>query len=129
MSEDLRKRVEELARLSKDLESNVKMLAHAPNVIAAEQLKKRVKELGDAQKVQMVELVGLHSDAEKRKRYQHLAQQVEELENQIKACKDKEELGRLEKEINQTVEEYVQCFQGIVAELMGAPSPEESNFT
>jgi hypothetical protein len=126
---DIRQKVEELARVSKDLEGNVKMQAHAANFTAAEQLRKRVSELTETQNQLMAELVELHPDKKKQQRFGDLHNAVEELKPQIKACKEIEELRRLEKSLEQTVEDYVHCFQTIVAELMGAPPPQGPVFS
>lgn len=51
----MRKKLEELAAVTKDLDGNLKMLSRAANIVAAEQLKKRVTELTDAQNQKMAE--------------------------------------------------------------------------
>lgn len=121
--QEVRSKVEELARLSKDLEANVRMQAKAVNMIAAEQLRKRVKELTEQQNTAMAELVSAHPSVEMQRRFSELSSAVDEIGLQIKASKEVDQLKELERGLESTVEEYVHCFQSIVAELMGAPPP------
>ena len=125
---EIRHKLEELAGISKDLEGNIKMLASAPNFIAAEQLKKRVNELTLTQNRLMEDLVSKHPSQEKREEYAHLSRLVGELPAQIKACKEIDVLRQLEKEIEKTTDDLVYSFQTIVAELMGGPPPSSPVF-
>lgn len=120
----VRGKLEELARVSKDLEANAKMQANAVNFVAAEQLRKRVRELTETQKNLMSDMVSLHPRKERQREYADKSSAVEGLEAGIKSCKEMPVLRQLEQELEKTVEEYVHCFQTIVAELMGAPPPE-----
>lgn len=121
--QDNRQKVEELARISKELDANAKMQAAAANFIAAEQLRKRVKELSEAQNQLITSLVNQHPDAEQRERFGQLSNRLDELQASIKACKEFEALKALEAEIDQVTGEYVFCFQTIVADLTGVPRP------
>lgn len=126
--EAIRKKLEELARVSKELEANVKLQAGAANIVAAEQLRKRVTELTETQNTMMNELVDLHPDAESRARFAQLTKAIDTFQSEIKACKEMSELRRLEGEMERGVEDYVLCFQTIVAELMGGTPPTEPMF-
>lgn len=106
----------------------MKMLSKAANIVAAEQLKKKVTELTEAQNRLMHGLVSLHPDPERQKEYFNHARVVEELPPQIKACKEIEELRELEKAIGKSTDDLVHSFQTIVAELMGGKPPEEPVF-
>ncbi len=122
----MRKKLEELAAVTKDLDGNLKMLSRAANIVAAEQLKKRVTELTDAQNQKMAELVGFSPDPQDLKQFHQLAREVDELGAQIKACKEIEVLRELEKQIDETTSALVQLFQRVVAELMGVKPPGET---
>lgn len=122
----MRKKLEELAAVTKDLDGNLKMLSKAANMIAAEQLKKRVTELTDAQNQKMAELVGLSPDPQDLKKLNELASEVDELGAQIKACKERELLRDLEEQIGQTTSALVEHFQRVVAQLMGVKPPGET---
>lgn len=126
--ETIRKKLEELARVSKELEANVKLQAGAANIVAAEQLRKRVTELTETQNTMMIELVNLHPDPESRARFAELTRAIDTFQAEIKACKEMSELRRLESEMEKGVEDYVLCFQTIVAELMGGTPPSEPMF-
>jgi arginine/lysine/ornithine decarboxylase len=121
--QDIRQKLEELARISKELDDNAKMQAAAPNFIAAEQLRKRVKELSEAQTQLITGLVNLHPDAEQRQQFSKLSNRLDELQASIKACKEIGALKELETEIDRVSGDYVFCFQTIVAELTGVPRP------
>ena len=122
----MRRKLEELAAVTKDLDGNLKMLSRAANIIAAEQLKKRVVELTDSQNQKMVELVALSSDPQDPKDFTRYAREVDELGAQIKACKEIEVLRELEKKIDETTDALVQLFQRVVAQLMGLKPPGET---
>jgi hypothetical protein len=122
--QDVRRRLEALATVSKELENNAKMQAAAPNIVAAEQLKKRVTELTELQGRQMNELIAMHPDPAAQERFHQLSQGVDELQLQVKAAQQIDELKRLESEMEARVSAYVLHFQRMVAELMGAPPPE-----
>lgn len=127
--EDIRKKLEELAKVSKELEANVKLQAGAANITAAEQLRKRVTELSETQNRLMNELVSLHPQKESRERFFQLSRAIDSFQVEIKACKEMEELRRLEREMEKGVEDFVLCFQTIVAELMGGTPPSEPIFS
>jgi len=124
--QEVRRKLEELAAVTKDLDGNLKMLSRAANIIAAEQLKKRVVELTDSQNQKMVELVALSSDPQDPKDFTRYAREVDELGAQIKACKEIEVLRELEKKIDETTDALVQLFQRVVAQLMGLKPPGET---
>ena len=124
----IRKKLEELTVISKDLDANMKMLSKAANIVAAEQLKKRYTELTESLNRMMHELVSLHQSKERREEYFKLAREVEELPAQIKACREIELLRQLEKAIEEKTEAQIHCFQTIVAELMGGKPPAEPVF-
>ncbi|MBX3170537.1 MAG: hypothetical protein KF760_24230 [Candidatus Eremiobacteraeota bacterium] len=124
--QEVRKKLEELAAVTKDLDGNLKMLSKAANIIAAEQLKKRVTELTDAQNQKMADLVGLSPDPQDLKQFNQFAREVDELGGQIKACKEIEVLRELEKKIDETTGALVELFQRVVAQLMGARPPGEA---
>ena len=126
--EEVRSRIEELARISKELEANAKMQANAANIIAAEQLKKRVTELTELQSKKMRELVAMHHDEDAKRRYGELSLQIDETQLKIKATKDMQELKQLEAEIESVVSQYVHHFQTMVSQLMGAPAPDKPVF-
>ena len=122
----MRRKLEELAAVTKDLDGNLKMLSRAANIVAAEQLKKRVTELTDAQNQKMAELVGLSPDPQDPRELTRLSREVDELGAQIKACKEIEVLRELEKKIEETTDALVQLFQRVVAQLMGLKPPGET---
>lgn len=124
----IRKKLEELTVISKDLDANMKMLSKAANIVAAEQLKKRYTELTESLNRMMHELVSLHQSKERREEYFQLSREVEELPAQIKACREIELLRQLEKAIEEKTEAQIHCFQTIVAELMGGKPPAEPVF-
>jgi hypothetical protein len=122
----VRKKLEELAAVTKDLDGNLKMLSKAANIIAAEQLKKRVTELTDAQNQKMTDLVAMSPDPQDLKKFTQLSQDVDDLGAQIKACKEREVLRELEQKIDGTTGAQVELFQRVVARLMGVKEPGEN---
>ena len=119
----MRKKLEELAAVTKDLDGNLKMLARAANIIAAEQLKKRVNELSEAQNQKMTDLVAMSPDPQDLKQFTQLSRDVDDLGAQIKACKEREVLRELEQKIDGTTGAQVELFQRVVAALMGVKPP------
>jgi predicted nucleic acid-binding Zn-ribbon protein len=124
----VRGRLEELARVSKELENNAKMQAAAPNIVAVEQLKKRVTDLTEQQNKMMSELVDLHPDSAARDRYHQLSQSIDELQLQVKAAQAIGDLKQLEAAMESTVAQYVHHFQTMMSDLMGAPRPDAPIF-
>ena len=125
---EIRRQIEELATLSKELESNAKLQANAPNFVAAEQFKKKVTELTERQSQMMIALVKLHSDPHALTRYQELQQQIEAAQAQVKATRKMDELRAIEAELDKLISAWVHHFQTVVAELMGAPPPDAPVF-
>lgn len=121
----MRKKLEELAAVTKDLDGNLKMLSRAANIIAAEQLKKRVNELSEAQNQKMTDLVAMSPDPQDLKQFTQLSRDVDDLGAQIKACKEREVLRELEQKIDGTTGAQVELFQRVVAALMGVKPPGE----
>ena len=124
-------RLEQLATLSKDLENNAKLQANAANIVAAEQFKKKVTELTEAQSKMMVELVAMHPDPAALERYNQLQQQLDEAQRNVKASKTKsmDELKELEAAVLKGASAYIHHFQTVVAQLMGAPPPSAPVFS
>ena len=120
---DIRQRIEKLAALSKELENNAKLQANAANIVAAEQFKKQVVELTEAQGRMMRELVAMHPEPAAQERYALLQRQVDEAQARVRATKSIDELKELEVALDQLISAYVHHFQTVVAELMGAPPP------
>ena len=87
--QEVRRKLEELAAVTKDLDGNLKMLSRAANIIAAEQLKKRVVELTDSQNQKMVELVALSSDPQDPKDFTRYAREVDELGDDVSALESR----------------------------------------
>lgn len=122
---ETRRLLEELARVNKDLDANARMQANAPNFVAAEQLRKRVRELDEARKQQMLAIVELHPDTARHQEYIKKSNAVDQCEADIKACKDAASVRQLGEDLDRVVGAYIHCFQSIVAELMGAPPPDK----
>ena len=126
---EIRQRIEQLATLSKELEIAAKLQANAPNIVAAEQFKRKVTELTESQGRMMRELVAMHPDPEAQQRYASLQQQVDEAQQKVRATRSMEDLKKLEASLDQLVSAYVHHFQTVVAELMGAPPPSGPVFS
>lgn len=127
--EDVRKRIEALAGLSKDLENQAKLQSKAANVIAAEQYKRKVSELTEAQNKMMLELVSMHPDPAVLEKFRELQSSMESYQGKIRSTKLMTELRELEASLDSVVNQYVHHFQSAVAELMGAPPPAGPVFT
>lgn len=124
----IRQLVEQLAKVSTDLERNAKMASSAVNMIQAEAMRKRVNELQATQTRLMEQLVAMHPDQAARERFEKLTDKIEQLKSDIKSATEMEELQELEAEIESSVNEWVHQFQTLVANLMGAPAPPEPIF-
>lgn len=127
--EEIRSKIEKLATLSKDLETQVKLQSKAANIVAAEQYKRKVSELTEQQNVMMNELVSLHPDSATQERFRELQAQVDSYQAQIRSTRSMDELRQLESQLDQVINEFVHHFQKTVADLMGAPPPAGPVFT
>jgi hypothetical protein len=116
-------KVKMLATVSTDLEKNSRMLQAANNMVMAEQLRRQVEELTQRQDRLVREIAGWHPDPPTRERFLDQTKKVDDFKNRIKKVKTKEELSELEKEMNQSVDDWVLQFQIIVSQLVGAPPP------
>ena len=126
---DIRQRIEQLATLSKELEIAAKLQANAPNIVAAEQFKRKVVELTESQGRMMRDLVAMHPDPQAQELYASLQKQIEEAQLKVRSTRSMDELKQLETALDKLVSSYVHHFQTVVAELMGAPPPSGPVFS
>lgn len=127
-SSDVRKDLEVLAEVSRDLDRHTQLSKTASHPIQAQQVRKRIDELTVQQNALMERLVAQHPNLMTKQKFEKLTAELEQLRGDIKACEDKEELVRLEGEIEETVNRWVLQFQKIVSELSGITPPSKPVF-
>lgn len=126
--QDIRKELETLAEVSRDLDRHTKMSKTATHPIQAQQVRKRIDELTAQQTTLMNDLVSRHPSPETKAKFQKLGDELDQLRTDIRGCEDKEELARLETTIDETVNRWVHQFQIIVSEISGVKPPPKPVF-
>ena len=125
---EIRKTLETLAEVSRDLDRHTKMSQTATHPIQAQQVRKRIDELTSQQTALMSGLVEQHPNAQTKERFQKLSDALDQLRADIRGCNDKEELAKFEAEIEELVNSWVHQFQVIVSELSGIKPPPKPVF-
>lgn len=126
--QDIKTRLKELAEVSRNLDRHTQLSKTASHPIQAQQVRKRIDELSAQQTTLMNELVARHPNAETQKKFEKLSNELDQLRLDIRACDEKEELAKLETEIEETVNRWVHQFQVIVSELSGIKPPSKPVF-
>ena len=103
---------------------NTCTISSAYNFVQAGEIKRRIEELTENQNRLVMDIVGRHPDVEVRDRFVKLAHKIDDYRPQIKSCEDPQELKKLQKEIDEAVEEWVYQFQVIVSEIVGVKPPD-----
>lgn len=126
--QDIRKELETLAEVSRDLDRHTKLSKSATHPIQAQQVRKRIDELTATQTSLMNDLVARHPDQTTKDKFQKLTDELDQLRVDIRACNDKEELAKLEGNIDELVTRWVHQFQIIVSEVSGVKPPTKPVF-
>lgn len=126
--QEIRKSLETLAEVSRDLDRHTQLSKTATHPIQAQQVRKRINELSKKQSSLMSSLVDQHPKAETKAQFQKLSDELDKLRADIRACNDKEELAVFETQIEETVNKWVHQFQVIVSELTGVKPPAKPVF-
>ena len=126
--QDIKIRLEELAEVSRDLDRHTQLSKTASHPIQAQQVRKRIDELSAQQTILMNDLVAQHPNAATKKKFEKLTSELDQLRIDIRSCEEKEELQKLETEIEETVNRWVHQFQVIVSELSGIKPPAKPVF-
>lgn len=122
-SPGIRKELEELAEVSRDLDRHQKLSQSASHPIQAQQVRKRLDELTARQATLMEELVSRHPNGQTKAQFKKLGDELDQLRTDIRACEDKEQLAEYESQIEAKVDKWVHHFQIIVSELSGVAPP------
>lgn len=125
---EIRKSLETLAEVSRDLDRHTKMSQTATHPIQAQQVRKRIDELQAQQTALMNGLVEQHPNPQTKERFQKLSDELDKLRADIRGCEDKEELATFEAQIEELVNSWVHQFQVIVSELSGIKPPPKPVF-
>lgn len=125
---EVRKTLETLAEVSRDLDRHTQLSKTATHPIQAQQVRKRIDELTAQQTSLMDKLVARHPNAETKAKYKRLSEELDQLRGDIRGCSDKEELAQLESKIEEKVNSWVHHFQIIVSELSGIQPPTKPVF-
>ena len=123
-NEDVFAQLRKLAEISHQIEQHARMQASAYNFVQAGEIKRSIEELTENQNRLVMDIVGRHPDVEVRDRFVKLAHKIDDYRPQIKSCEDPQELKKLQKEIDEAVEEWVYQFQVIVSEIVGVKPPD-----
>ena len=126
--QDIRKTLETLAEVSRDLDRHTKLSQTANHPIQAQQVRKRIDELTAQQNSMMQNLVSRHPNEETKAKFTKLSDELDQLRADIRACEDKEELAVLEDKIEELVNRWVHQFQVIVSEISGVKPPSKPVF-
>jgi excinuclease UvrABC helicase subunit UvrB len=126
--QDIRKSLETLAEVSRDLDRHTQLSKTATHPIQAQQVRKRIDELTKQQTSLMNGLVEQHPKPETKKKFESLTTELDQLRLDIRACEDKNELADLEDKIEDLVNRWVHQFQVIVSELTGIKPPTKPVF-
>lgn len=125
---EVRKTLETLAEVSRDLDRHTQLSKTATHPIQAQQVRKRIDELTVQQTSLMDRLVNQHPNAETKAKFKRLSDELDQLRGDIRGCSDKEELAVLEAKIEDLVNRWVHHFQIIVSELSGIQPPPKPVF-
>lgn len=125
---EVRKTLETLAEVSRDLDRHTQLSKTATHPIQAQQVRKRIDELTVQQTSLMDNLVAKHPNSETKSKFQKLTEELDQLRVDIRGCSDKEELAVLEEKIDEQVNRWVHHFQIIVSELSGIQPPAKPVF-
>lgn len=131
MSEEnvgIKEELKKLAEVSRDLDRHTQLSKTASHPIQAQQLRKRIDELTVQQTGLMNALVEKHPNMITKQKFEKLSIELEQLRADIKACDDKEELEKLDQQIEETVNRWVHQFQVIVSEISGVKPPSKPVF-
>lgn len=126
--QEIRQSLEDLAKVSRDLDRHTKLSKTATHPIQAQQVRKRIDELGATQSSLMTSLVEQHPNQSTKTKFKTLSEELDQLRVDIRACSDKEELATFEAKIDETVNKWVHQFQIIVSELTGIKPPSAPVF-
>ena len=126
--QDIKKHLETLAEVSRDLDRHTQLSKTASHPIQAQQVRKRIDELGAQQAKLMESLVTQHSNEQTKDKFKKLSDRLDQLRTDIRACEDKDKLVELESQIDETVNAWVHQFQVIVSELSGITPPSKPVF-
>jgi chromosome segregation ATPase len=124
----IRKTLETLAEVSRDLDRHTQLSKTANHPIQAQQVRKRIDELTAQQTSLMNELVEQHPSQETKTKFEKLTVELDQLRSDIRSCEDKDELAELEARIEELVNRWVHQFQVIVSELSGVKPPSKPIF-
>ena len=126
--QDVRKSLETLAEVSRDLDRHTQLSKTATHPIQAQQVRKRIDELTAQQTSLMNELVDKHPNLITKQKFKKLTDDLEQLRRDIRACENKDELPELESQIEDMVNKWVHQFQVIVSQVSGVTPPPKPIF-
>ena len=126
--QEVRKTLETLAEVSRDLDRHTQLSKTANHPIQAQQVRKRINELTQQQTALMDRLVDQHPNQETKSKFKKMTEELDQLRSDIRGCNDKEELAKLESTIDEQVNRWVHQFQIIVSELTGIQPPAKPVF-
>ena len=93
--QEVRKSLETLAEVSRDLDRHTQLAKTATHPIQAQQVRKRIDELTNQQTSLMNDLVEKHPNLITKQKFKKLSEELEQLRRDIRACENKEELPEL----------------------------------
>lgn len=125
---DIKEELKNLAEVSRDLDRHTKLARSATHPIQAQQVRKRIDELTVKQTGLMNQLVERHPNMITKQKFEKLSKELDQLRIDIRACEDKEELAKLDAQIEETVNKWVHQFQVIVSEISGVKPPPKPVF-
>lgn len=126
--QEVRKSLETLAEVSRDLDRHTQLSKTANHPIQAQQVRKRIDELTAQQTDLMNELVEKHPNLITKQKFKKLTDDLEQLRRDIRACENKEDLPELESQIEEMVNKWVHQFQVIVSQVSGVTPPPKPVF-
>lgn len=125
---DIKEELKTLAEVSRDLDRHTKLARTATHPIQAQQVRKRIDELTVQQTGLMNQLVEKHPNMITKQKFEKLSKELDQLRADIRACEDKEELAKLDDQIEETVNKWVHQFQVIVSDISGVKPPSKPVF-
>ncbi|MBM3465114.1 MAG: hypothetical protein FJX76_23690 [Armatimonadetes bacterium] len=118
----IREKVRELATISLDLTNLTRQMGAAVSTVQVGFLKDRVDSLTAQQRRLIGEIAASCPDPELKATFDGVDRRLETMREQVKDCKESDELETLRAEIDPLVDQWAELFQQLVIVTISAPS-------
>lgn len=109
--QELFSQLKRLEQVSKEIEKTGNSLRIVQNMLQHGQLKEKMDQLSREQAVIVKKIVDTSNDIITKNEFLHLSRTIDNFQTQIKSCKSSSELSELQKQIDNTVDRWIELFQ------------------